>query len=122
MRALIMSVVVLTAACAASAGGERSASSRDVLTLEEIQGSSRTEAEGLIRALRPHWFRVRGRVNFSGAIPIMVYVNGVRMGGIEVLPSISTDVIEEIRYYGASEAQTRFGMNNLQGAIAIRTR
>lgn len=120
MRIMIVSLLLLTVGCATT--GERSTRDRNLLTLEEIQGSTQADAHGIIQSLRPQWLRVRGPVNFSDDSPIMVYMDGTRMGGPEVLRSIPTDTIEEIRYYSASQAQTRFGLDNVQGAIAIQTR
>lgn len=120
MRVLIVAVVLIAGACAST--GERSTRDRNVLTLEEIQQSPQSDALGLIRGLRPQWLRVRGASTVSADNPIMVYLDGTRLGGPDVLSSIQANTIEEIRYYGPSEAQTRFGLNNTNGAIAIRTR
>lgn len=93
-----------------------------MITVGEIQSSHHQDAHEIIRGLRPHWLRVRGPNSFRSPNPIMVYVDGNRMGGPEVLSSVPTVNIEEIRFYNAAEAQARFGLNNTNGAIAIRTR
>lgn len=120
MRMLIVAVLLVAGACAGI--GERSTRDRDVLTLEEIDKSPQSDAYALIRGLRPQWLRIRGANTFSDRNPIMIYVDGTRLGGPNVLNSIPTNTIEEIRYYGPSDAQLRFGLNNMNGAIAIRTR
>lgn len=121
MRLLTIALLLFaTGACVST--GERTTRNRDVLTLEEIQSSDLTDAYEIIRGMRPQWLRVRGPNSFYAANPIMVYLDGNRMGGPEVLSSIPKLSIEEIRFYDPPEAQARFGLNNTNGAIVVRTR
>lgn len=121
MRLLLAALVCATAACATTPGETRTRD-RNVLTLEEIQSSHQHDAHDIIRGLRPNWLRVRGPNSFQTPNPIIVYVDGNRIGGPEVLSTIPKLNIQEIRFYSAPEAQARFGLNNTNGAIAIRTR
>lgn len=121
MRTLIVAALLLAATGCASTG-DTVLRDRDVLTLEEIEATSQPNAYHMIRGLRPHWLRVRGPTRLYQQHPIMVYVDGTRMGGPSVLNSIPRGNIREIRYYDGAQAQTRFGLNNTNGAIAVRTR
>lgn len=52
----------------------------------------------------------------------MVYVDGQPFGGLSSLRSIAAPQIHEIRYYGMSDAVTKFGMQSGSGAIEIKTK
>ena len=126
MRMLAAAALLLgLTACASTPSGEdRPRRSQDVLTLEEIHESNADQfsAYDLIRTRRPAWLRTRGTNSVYAEDPIMVYVDGNRLGGPEVLETIPAMNIEEARFYTAAQAQARFGLGNTNGAIAIKTR
>lgn len=125
MRILTASLLLLAStACATTPGQERPRRSQDILTLEEIQetGAQHFNAYDLIRNRRPAWLRTRGTNSLMAPDPIMVYIDGTRLGGPETLQGIPAMDIEEIRFYDAAEAQARFGLGNTNGAIAVETR
>jgi hypothetical protein len=121
MRLLVLAMVVVLVACASAAPGTPRAD-RDVLTLEEIDGSDQPNAYDLVRTLRPQWLRSRGPSSINNENPIMVYVDGNRMGGPETLSLVPSLSIEEMRFLSPSEAQSRYGLNHTNGAIVILTR
>lgn len=121
MRLWIVTLLLLVGGGCASSG-EYTRRDSNVLTLEEIQATHHMDAHEIVRGLRPHWLRIRGPNSFYSENPIMVYVDGHRMGGPEALSSIPKLNIREIRFYDAAAAQSRFGLNNTNGAIAVRTR
>ena len=118
-------MAVTVAACAS--GGERTArsGSRDVLTAEEIaaQGAAIQNAYQAVEQLRPHFFRVRSNptmgVGAARVEPIVVYVNGVRRGGVNELNRILVGELESIRYVRPTDAQTRYGMGHGSGALEV---
>ncbi len=91
---------------------------------EEIQKQLAANAYELIRKLRPHWLRSRGRrsIHFDeeASYP-KVYVNEFCNGDINSLDAISTEYIKEISYITAGAASARFGLNHASGAILITT-
>jgi hypothetical protein len=52
---------------------------------------------------------------------VAVYVDGRRVGTPVNLSEIPVSSVVQVRYYTASEAQGRFGLGNLQGAIDVIT-
>lgn len=106
----------------ASTGTNGGGGDSDLLTREEIEASSHTNAMDLIRAERPQWLRIRGAVSIVTPQEITVWVDGMQRGTLGVLDQIPTANIQEIRHYSASEAQFRFGTGNAMGAIEIITR
>ncbi len=53
---------------------------------------------------------------------ILVYIDGVRAGGTDMLGNVAAINIQEIRHYSAREAQFKFGVGHVQGAIEVITR
>lgn len=88
---------------------------------EEIQMSTATNAYDLIRYLRPHWLRGRGRksIKFEQVSYPLVYVNGNRHGSVNSLSTISVEQIKEIQFFNSGEATIKFGLNHPSGAILI---
>jgi hypothetical protein len=50
---------------------------------------------------------------------ITVYLDNQRAGGLEVLQEMRSSSAASLRFFSASEAQSRFGMNNLHGVIQV---
>lgn len=122
MRTVAATLLLIVTACG-STGEQRSTSyDRSVLTQEEIQEASASNALDLVRQLRPDWLRVRGANSIGQVTEVSVYLDGMRLGGPDTLSGIRTPTIEEMRYLTAREAQTRYGMDNTSGAIIVHTR
>ena len=95
---------------AAEAQGRRN---RNVITQEEIEKSSATDAYDLIKRLRPQWFTRRGvasgrvTTDAGGGLDdraeVVAYVDGIRTGD---LTAIAVELIKEVRFLSASDATT----------------
>jgi hypothetical protein len=90
----------------------------NVITHEQIAPLNVANAGDAIRRLRPNWLRSRAGVDEE---PV-VYVDAARRGGIRVLSTISTELIEDVRYLSGPDATTRLGTGHRGGAILISTR
>lgn len=118
----------LLAACgpntAGSPGSGQTAPQRssNVVTAEEIQRAGNQDLYDTLKRLRPAWFRSAPTTGMGGLTDgMVVYIDGQRMGGLAHLRDISPTAVLSVRYYSASEAQMRFGLDNLQGAIDVAT-
>jgi hypothetical protein len=60
-----------------------------------------------------------GDVGRSGAMTVIVYVDGTRMGGVQELKRIPSQDVREIRFLSASDAQLRYGTGHAAGAIQV---
>jgi hypothetical protein len=60
-----------------------------------------------------------GDVGRSGAMTVMVYVDGTRVGGVQELKRIPSQDVKEIRFLSASDAQQRYGTGHAAGAIQV---
>jgi hypothetical protein len=88
---------------------------RDVITAAEI--ATRPDlgtAYDIVRSLRPAW---RARVGV-----LQVYQDGVHIGGTDALRDITADQIKELRLLSASDATTKYGTGNADGAIEVAIR
>ena len=76
---------------------------------------SASDALDVISQSRPTWLRSKG-------LEPSVYMNGIQMGDLSALRSISINIIKDIKFLTPSEATTMYGTNNMGGVIEIRTR
>lgn len=81
-------------------------------------------AEEVIRRLRPELLRPRrAHSGFQTLYQTpLVYLNGVKLGGLEMLSTIPASVVQDVRYLSEVEAGLRFMGDHPVGAIVIRTR
>lgn len=131
---LVALLVVLLAGCrtAQPAGSAAlrtttpltTARSSDALDCAEIRSARVDNAYEAVMRFRPEFLRPRGAVSVadpSGGAP-MVYVDNVRQGGPDMLRTIPTGAIVDIRYLSATTASDRFGPLYPGGVIVVRTR
>lgn len=114
----------MTTSCAAGTQGtaERSRSSRDPITIEEMQSvQSLTNGYELVQRFRPRWLRARGRSSMSSSAPVVVFVDNVHLGAVESLYNIAVERISEIRYFDAADATSRWGTGFSGGVIEVVT-
>lgn len=115
---------LLIGACATGGGGERTGNDPDRITFEELQDVLELSAFEAVRRLRPTWLRARtAGFGAPGRETASVYVDGLRQEeGLRALSVLDTADIREMRFLSAAEATTRFGTNNVGGAILVSTR
>lgn len=119
------SVALGIAGCASSSRGGTSANaSSDVITAEEIARVDVQNAYEAVQKLRPAMFRPRqpATANAQAKGEVLVYVDNNRFGNADALRLISASSIELVRYYSASEAQTKWGSGHPGGVIEVLTR
>ncbi|KPJ84342.1 MAG: hypothetical protein AMS18_16875 [Gemmatimonas sp. SG8_17] len=120
----LVAILCVTASCAAGTQGsaERTRSSRAPITVEELASHQRlSNAYEAVQNLRPRWLRARGPASFSGAAPVIVYMDNVRAGGVDFLLGIPLDRVSEIRFFDAADATTRWGTGVAGGVIEVIT-
>ena len=134
--ATLLLSIWMTAACGASRSPQRPPQSGSPSGAMEI---SRTElnllrehvtsAYDLIRRLRPAMLNSRDpRANSDrtqqlspNAPGVSLYVDGVHVGGLEILSTIPAQSITSIRRISSATASTQFGVGLSAGAIVIST-
>ncbi len=120
----LTALLLVTAACASSSSGARTSGRRDtrVLSTEEIRAASASNMYDVIRSHRPEWLIKRGQTSINMEGDIRVYVDNVGLGGPESLKSIDVQSVQSARFLNASEAQMRYGVGHMHGAIVVVTR
>lgn len=135
---VVVAVIAVSglSACASSgtaSGGTGSstgarASSRDKVTSEEIMSTPGSTAYDLVYHLRPDWLRSRGTATMVGGSQsqsTLVYLDGVKMGGLEALRTINSRGIQSIEWIPGNKAAmvlSDVGSAAIVGAIVFKTR
>jgi hypothetical protein len=125
-RLALTVAVAASAACSASApyGFHRATAapypSRDILGEAEIRGAHVTTAYEAIMRLRPTyvtWQRIT-----TGNERRLVFVDGMLMGGLDVLRTMPAGDIHEVRLITAVNGAYGYALANSGGALLITTR
>ncbi len=120
----LMLVLTLVGCASSTARGAREARDPYRITFEELRTGPRSNALDVVQTLRPRWLQVRGPTSFEASRenPVMVYVDGVRVGGPAQLRLVPVSTIESLQYLTPTEASSRLGLDHMNGAILIVTR
>jgi hypothetical protein len=117
--AFALLVVLASVGCvhAPPAGG----ATANVITYDEIQGSTAANVYEVIAKSHGEWFRDRGRtsINVNTHDRAMVFLGDVEYGIPETLRNMPLGGVEEIRYYPPTDAVARFGSRYGGGVIKI---
>jgi hypothetical protein len=123
---LAASAALATALGCASAGGRAGKFNnydRNRITRAEILDSHATDALTCVRRLRGEFLSNRGRTSLlltNDMLPV-VYLDQMQLGSFEVLATIPTSEISEIRLYRAWEAAYKFGRDKTTGVVQVIT-
>jgi hypothetical protein len=113
-----LALALLAAACSTAGTGDSGPRrDRNVITTEEL-----AELVGVnsvydaVRRLRGNWLSGRGTTRPR------VFVDGVDLGGVDILQRYRVDDVRELRFVEPSDATIRFGTGFGGGAIEVFTR
>jgi len=115
-------------ACGGGSGGPPSTASRpvrgpaDLITEAEINAGVYQNALELIQNLRPNMARPRGTSATAAPVPVVPYMDGVRLQDLSALATIPASRVKEIRYINATDATTRYGTGHGSGVILVTTK
>lgn len=125
-RILTVAVVVVLAACSGARQDGEPRSSLNLITAEQIEETRATNAYELVERLRSRWLRTQGRTQLRpGAteeFEVQVYLDDVRLGGVDRLREIPSGDVAHVRYFPPTEASARYGFDHGAGVIAVSTR
>jgi hypothetical protein len=122
-RLALLVLLALGASCASSARSSGSPRpDRNVILRAEISAYNFHNAYEAVESLRSNWLLTKGPDSFTNPTPVWVYLDGQRLGGIELLRTISAQTIESIRHFDGISASARWGLDHGQGVIAVATR
>ena len=118
----LMATVLVAGSCAAGTTrdpSERPGNSNDPITREEIDRGQWTNSLELVRSVRPGWVRGRGPDSFADPGQVQVYVDGTRLGDIDLLATLPTHAIVRIEWVDPVSAAGRWGMDHGHGVIHV---
>jgi hypothetical protein len=92
-----------------------------VLSRAEWADANVSTAFEAVEHLRPQFFNRRGETSIllRRATVLSVYLDNVRLGGVETLRDVPITAIQSIRYLSPGEATYRWGTNQTGGAILL---
>lgn len=102
----------------------------DVITTDQILRSKVSNAYDLIATIRPQMFTAHGAPTTRGqqaptlgrqTMPVVVYVDNVKVGPVAELKALGTLDVREIRYLSPRVATDRWGENHAGGVIYVTT-
>jgi hypothetical protein len=120
---LALASTMLAAGCASRQRGGAPTGQPNVITQEEIAAARVTNAFDAVTRLRPNFFRDRGRASILGRdqrAPIL-YVDEQRVGDLARMRELDATLVWEIRYFGATESQQKWGNGHAGGVIQVLT-
>ncbi len=115
----LLVIVVIAGACASSGGSSGPRRDRNLITTADIaELTGLSDALQVVQQLRPAWLRRRGRTGFP-----TVYRNDSRRGeNPAALANIPIEIVREIRFLSATDANIRWGTSVSGRVIHITTR
>jgi len=121
---LLAGLLILSGCSSGRQAGPASvqSSTRNVLTREDLLATEEPDLRRAIERLRPQWLRARGAARVGTVLQVAVFVDDVRAGGVDFLTSLRVEGIQEVRFYTAAEATTRWGGDVAGGVIAVSRR
>jgi len=93
----------------------------NVITAEDMQPQTWTDAYQLVESLRPRWLQSRGTDSFGTPGEVQVHLNENRLGGVQALRSIPVTGIVYLQFYPPSESAALWGLNHSHGTILVST-
>jgi hypothetical protein len=95
-----------------------------IITARELSTATFGSSYDAVARLRPSFLAPRGRSSVSMRLPTQpsVFIDGVLMGGVQVLHEIPADHVALIRYFSAKEATTKLGIAHPAGIIEVTTK
>lgn len=113
------------AACETSSGTTDDAVSNNRIVVEDLSASvSGLSAYEVVSQYRPHWLQTRGPTSINNPVDVKVYVDGSGSpyGTVESLHDLRASNLASIQHFDSSEAQFRFGLGNVAGALLVTTK
>ena len=122
MRAptVVLAFALLVSGCA-SASAPEAGRNMNLLSRADIESTNHMNALDIVRSERPQWLFRRGSRTVSGDTDIVVYLDGTRLGGPEMLAEIPAITVDRMRFSREREAQFRWGVGHLHGAVEVIT-
>jgi hypothetical protein len=94
---------------------------RTVITRDQMLQANYVSVYDAVAALRSLWLQPRGPDSFVAPSIVWVYVDGARVGDVEVLKTMQPRLVNTVRFYDGPSATSRWGVDNAAGVIHVST-
>ena len=94
---------------------------RTVITRDQMLEANYTSVYDAVAALRSLWLQPRGVDSFVAPSIVWVYVDGARVGDVDVLRNMQPRLVNTVRFYDGPSATSRWGVDNAAGVIHVST-
>jgi hypothetical protein len=121
VRLAMLAAVASSAGCAGRQARPARRLDRSVITRDQMLNGHYTNVYEAVSALHSIWLRPRGVDSFLVPSVVWVYVDGIRVGGVDVLQSIQPGLVNTVRFYDGPSATSRWGVDNGAGVIHVST-
>lgn len=118
---VIASLALLVASCAGRNATTSPGVDRNLLVQDQFADRGFHSAYDVVESMRSNWLTSRGPNSFQTPTEVQVYLDGVRMGGVETLRTIDVRPVTYIRYFDGIAATARWGLDHGAGAIYVST-
>ena len=123
--AVLFAVSIGLTGCGASSPASQSGITSNQIHVTELSSPvGGLSAYEVVQRYKSHWLQKRGSTSINHPVSIKVYLDGAGSpyGSVESLRQIPAADITTITHFNASEAQFRFGLGNVAGAILVETK
>lgn len=120
-RTLVLLAIGAASACARTTNAADVApSSTGPITRAEMEQVRYASLYDVVQALRGRWLVTRGPKTLLGRpVEVQVFVDDLRMGGVDALRSMQTDNVLSISFVDPVTAGQRWGGKYSQGTILV---
>jgi hypothetical protein len=124
IRTVVLLLVGAGLLSCAGGGPRARGGSGNIITAEQMSLYPNASAWEVVQRFRPRFLQPRGQssiANPDASYPV-VYVDGMRRGGIAELRQIPVVNLETIEYIASADATTRWGTGHAAGVILVTSR
>lgn len=121
---LILGIALTLAGCASAPAGGGQRSNSAIISRDQLDARSSSNAYEIVQQLHPQWLIPRGQASLSNpqSNQVAVYMDGSRLGGPSQLRGFIGSQLETIQFLDARQATARFGSGHIGGAIVLTQR
>lgn len=120
-RLLLGLALAIGSACASAAAPGSPAPVRGdskTVTADDLADAIQLNLYDYLLAERPRW--LRGSVPTGpGALPVLVFMDDTRLGGVQTLKTLSVNTVRMVRYFEPSAAQQKFSGRDVGAVIQV---
>lgn len=114
----IAAAIVMVTGCASQP--RATTGIRNLVTSAELSRAGDVNLLDALRQVRPTFLEGRNnKPGVQGVAAVQVYVDGLRMEGLDYLRQIMARNVKEVRFLEPQQANARFGGNNNGGALVV---